>query len=67
MITVAVEVSGNRPAALEEIEDLAGHNRLYRKGTDTALYLDCPDRATAGLLALNLGLIPGVTAGIFGG
>ena len=58
-----VEIRGaNSRQRLEEVESLVGHNRLYRRGTDRELLLDCREASEANLLAVNLGLIPGVQA-----
>lgn len=50
----------------QEIEAYLGHRRLYKKGTDRSMYLDCRDREEADLTKANLEANPGVTVRILG-
>lgn len=42
------------------------HRRWYRKGTFREIFVDVPDRDEPRLLIVNLNLIPGVRAKVFG-
>ena len=63
-----LEIKGaDRPQQLKEVEHLVGSNRLYQRGTDRALFLDCRAIEEPYLLAINLGMIPGVSARVLPG
>ena len=66
MVTVEINLLRSRERQ-EEVESYLGHNRLYRKGTNEAQYLDFQERAQADLAVVNLNLMPQVKARILGG
>lgn len=61
--TVTVKIRTSKRNVCE-IEEIVGHSRIYRQGTDESLFAEVYGRERADLLVLRLNAIEGVAAAI---